>query len=94
MNKLASTNWPNAFPLYVLPPASCSFFTGAPGRRSRSSSFTQNVAGVRAESKITTRFVLSLTVRQMVDETQGRSSLANPSGVPTLRIKERTAIGA
>jgi hypothetical protein len=27
-----------------------------------------------AESKITTRLVLSLTVRQMVDETQGCSS--------------------
>ncbi len=47
-----------------------------------------------AESNMTMRLVLSLTVRQMVDDKHGCSSLAKPSGVPTLRINDNTAIGA
>jgi len=38
--------------------------------------------------------VLSLTARQMVEDTQGCSSRENPNGVPTLRINDSTDIAA
>jgi hypothetical protein len=45
-----------------------------------------------AESNITMRLELSLTVLQMVEETQGWFSMSTTSGVPTLRITDRTDI--
>ena len=76
-NGSAGSNLLVEFPAKTLPPAIVSFFTRAPSEKSRSASGTQKALGLVAESKNSTLFLWSQTVRQRVDEMFGLRRMGN-----------------
>src|SRR5262249_49318616 len=86
LNGSAGSNLLAAFPAKTLPPATVSFFTGAPSEKSRSDSGTQKAFGLVAESKNSTLFFWSQTVRQSVEEMLGFVGWVTPNGTPMERM--------
>src|SRR5262245_66542337 len=86
LNGSDGSNLLAAFPAKTFPPATMSFFTGAPSEKSMSDSGTQKALGLVAESKNSTLFFWSQTVRQSVDEMFGLLGWVMPTGTPIGRI--------
>src|SRR5215510_11534044 len=90
LNGSDGSNLLAALPAKTLPPATVSFFTGAPSEKSKSGSGTQKALGLVAESKNSTLFFWSQTVRHSVDEMLGLLGWVTPRATPIERITLRT----
>src|SRR5262245_31753702 len=85
LNGSDGSNLLAALPAKTLPPATVSFFTGAPSEKSKSDSGTQKALRLVAESN-STLFLWSQTVRQSVDEMLGFVGWVTPNGTPMDRM--------